>query len=145
MTTDVARNRLEPGVLAWLRLARVFQKVQHASAEGLRAEGLSVGQFDVLAQVGATEGMTQQEVAESLLVTKSNVCQLLDRMEQAGLVERRQQGRTKRLFLTPAGRRVHDRVVPAHEQRIAGLFSALSVDEKLRLIRTLRKLDRALD
>lgn len=144
MTTDATRNRLDPAVLAWLRLARVFQKVQQASAESLRADGLSVGQFDVLAQVGASEGMSQQEVAESLLVTKSNVCQLLDRMEDAGLVERRQQGRTKRLFLTPAGRRLFARVVPAQEARIAELFSALSTEEELQLLGTLRRLDRAL-
>lgn len=137
-------NRLPTGVLAWLRLARVFQKVQQASTDGLRAEGLSVGQFDVLAHVGAAEGITQQEVTDSLLVTKSNVCQLLDRMEKAGLVQRRQDGRTNRLFLTPAGRHQFASVVPAQEGRVAALFSALSPNEQVQLLGLLRKLDREL-
>jgi MarR family transcriptional regulator, 2-MHQ and catechol-resistance regulon repressor len=139
-----ARSRLGPAVRAWLRLARVFQKVEQATVEEMRAHGLSMGQFDVLAQVGATEGATQQEVADALLVTKSNVCQLLDRMEAAGLVERRQEGRSKHLFLTASGRGLYDRIVPAHERRIAELFSALSTEEQVELGSLLRRLDHAL-
>src|SRR6476469_9629109 len=91
-------------VLAWLRLARVFQKVDQASEQHLRDFGLNTAQFDLLARIGAAEGVTQQEVANSLLVTKSNVCQLLDRLERAGWVERRPAGRANRLYLTAAGR-----------------------------------------
>ena len=132
------------GVLAWLRLVRVYQKVEQRSTERMRDVGLTMGQFDVLAQVGAAEGATQQEVADALLVTKSNVCQLLDRMEEAGLVERRQQGRAKHLHLTPAGRRLYDQVVPAHERQIAELFSALTPEEQGQLLGLLRTVDRAL-
>src|SRR4051812_21975307 len=78
----------ESGVLAWMRLARVYGKVQQRSARHLRPFGLTVAQFDVLAQVGAAAGLSQQELAERLLVTKGNVCGLLDRLERAGLVTR---------------------------------------------------------
>ena len=133
-----------PGLLAWLRLARIFQRVERNSGEHLRGWDLNVAQFDVLAHVGASEGMTQQELADSLLVTKGNVCQLLDRMEGRGWISRRQQGRANRLFLTDAGRRLFDEVVPAHEALIAGRFSVLSEGEQERLHALLRKLDKAL-
>jgi DNA-binding MarR family transcriptional regulator len=132
------------GVRAWLRLARVFQKIQQASAEELRAAGLTLGQFDVLTQVGAAEGATQQQIADALLVTKSNVCQLLDRMERSGLVERRQHGRSNRLYLTAHGRELYDRIVPAHERHLAELLGALSDEEQTRLLGLLRNLDRSL-
>ena len=131
-------------VLAWLRLMRVFQKVERASDEHLRAWRLSGAQFDVLAQVGATEGLTQQELADALLVTKGNVCQILDRMEANGLLARRQDGRTKRLFLTDRGRALYDEVVPAHEGLVADKLAALSPGEQVQLLELLRKLDRAL-
>ncbi len=131
-------------VLAWLRLARVFQKIDQAGTKHLRQFNLNVAQFDVLARVGAAEGLMQQEVANSLVVTKSNVCQLLDRMEQAGLVERRQSGRANHLFLTPAGRQLREHVLPAHEGRIAEQFSTLAPAEQVQLLGLLRKLDRAL-
>ena len=147
ITTPPAREALrrpDLSVVAWLRLVRVYQKVQQATTEELRREGLSVGQFDVLAQVGASEGLTQQQVADALLVTKSNVCQLLDRMERAGIVERRQHGRTNLLYLTREGKRLHDRIVPSHERRISEQLAVLSADEQATLLRLLRTLDHAL-
>jgi DNA-binding MarR family transcriptional regulator len=124
---------------------RVFQKVERVSGEHLTAWDLSVTQFDALAHVGTAEGIVQQELAESLLVTKGNVCQLLDKMEGRGLILRRREGRTNRLFLTYEGRRLFDEVIPAHEALIAERFSALSRTEQDRLVELLRKLDRALD
>jgi DNA-binding MarR family transcriptional regulator len=131
--------------LAWLRLMRVFQRVDRDSGEHLRAWDLSVAQFDVLAHVGAAEGIVQQELADSLLVTKGNVCQHLDRMEGRDLILRRREGRNNRIFLTEEGRRLFDEVVPAHEALIVERFSALSSAEQERLHELLRKLDRALD
>src|SRR2546430_603222 len=109
--TKSSPSRKAPGtrpLLAWLRLARIYQKVERAATGQLRPFGLSFAQFDVVAQVGAREGLTQQELAEALLVTKGNVCQLLAKLEAAGLVARRPDGRANRLFLTDRGRALAD-------------------------------------
>ncbi|MFI5272222.1 MAG: MarR family winged helix-turn-helix transcriptional regulator [Ktedonobacterales bacterium] len=132
-------------VPAWVRLARVFHKLDHALVAQLRAHGLSLAQFDVLIQTGRHEGLTQQELADRLLVTKGNVCQLLDRMEDAGLLERRQEGRANRLALTDAGRRLYAEIVPEHEAEIARLLAPLARDEQRQLAALLRKLDSALE
>jgi DNA-binding MarR family transcriptional regulator len=131
-------------VLAWLRLLRVSQKVERDLARQLKLCGLNNAQFDVLAHVGAAEGITQQELADSLLVTKGNVAQLLGRMERRGLIERRSQGRTNRLFLTDEGRRTFTEVVPAHEALIDDRLSVLSEEDQKQLFELLRRLDRAL-
>ena len=133
-----------PSVLAWLRLLRVALKVERALGEQLRVWGLNNAQFDVLAHVGVAEGITQQELADSLLVTKGNVTQLLARMEERGLILRRREGRTNRLFLTDEGRRLFAEVVPAHEALIDERLSVLSQGEQAQLHELLRKLDRAL-
>jgi DNA-binding MarR family transcriptional regulator len=132
-------------VLAWLRLLRVSQKVERDLAGQLKLWGLNNAQFDVLAHVGADEGVTQQELADSLLVTKGNVAQLLDRMEKRGMIERRPQGRINRLFLTNEGRRTFAGVVPAHEAMIDDRLSVLSEEERRQLFELMRKLDRALN
>jgi DNA-binding MarR family transcriptional regulator len=139
------RNVRTPGLLAWLRLVRVFQKVDRASSDSLRCRQLSPAQLDVLAKVGSTEGISQQELADALLVTKGNVCQLLDKMEGSGLLERRPDGRVNRLFLTDQGRQVHDDVVPRHDALLAEQFSTLTEDEQRELLRLLRQLDHALE
>src|SRR5256885_13470452 len=139
-----ARNVRRPGLLAWLRLARVFQKVDRAATESLRCRQLSPAQVDVLAKVGSSEGISQQELANALLVTKGNVCQLLDKMEGTGLLERRPDGRVNRLFLTDQGRRVHDEVVPRHDELLAHQFNTLSEPDQRELLRLLRQLDHGL-
>jgi DNA-binding MarR family transcriptional regulator len=131
----------QPAVLAWLRLARVFQKIDTRSERFFRANKLNTAQFDVLAKVGAASGMTQQDLADALLVTKGNISQLLSKMEQDGLITRRQEGRTNCLSLTERGQAVFQAVVPQQEAQIAELFAPLSADEQLELLRLLRKLD----
>jgi DNA-binding MarR family transcriptional regulator len=139
VTPAVHSGRLP--VLTWLRLARVYQKIERAAADQLRCHGLSLAQFDALAQVNVHEGLTQQELADALLVTKGNVCQLLDRMEQSGLLERHQDGRANRLALTPQGRRLLERVLPAHEGLIAEQLSALAPQDQVQLLGLLRTVD----
>lgn len=132
-------------MLAWVRLLRVSQKVERGLALQLRRWGLNSAQFDVLAQVGAAEGLTQQELADHLLVTKGNVAQLVARLEGRGMIERRPRGRTNRLYLTDEGRGLFERVVPAHEALVDERLSALSKEERKSLHELLRKLDRTLD
>ena len=133
--------------MAWFRLARVYEKVQQESARHLRRFGLTVAQFDVLAQVGSAEGLSQQDLAERLLVTKGNVCGLIDRLERAGLVVRqadRADRRVNRLALTPAGRRLYAETIPAQEALIADIFAALPPAEQHVLLGLLRTVDHAL-
>ena len=131
-----------PGLMAWLWLARVFQNTQRAQTHQLRCWRLSPAQFDVLAHVGASEGLTQQRLADALLVTKGNVCQILDKMERDGLLVRRPSGRVNHVYLTDSGRRLFDEVVPAHERFMAEAFGQLSLAEQTQLLRLLSRLDR---
>jgi DNA-binding MarR family transcriptional regulator len=131
-------------VLAWLRLARVFQKIDRVSEVHMRSLGLTMAQFDILAQVGSAHGITQQELADRLLVTKGNISQLLDRMEKLGLLRRSQEKRSNNLSLTAKGQELYARVVPSQEDLVAKQFSALSSTEVANLLQLLRKLDHAL-
>lgn len=143
--TPIAPLRIrQHAVLAWLRLARVFQKIDTHSERFFRTHGLSTAQFDVLAQVGASRGISQQELANALLVTKGNISQLLGKLEQEGLVLRRQEGRSNCLSLTERGQELFDQVVPQQEALIADLLAPLSGDEQRELLRLLRKLDRGM-
>jgi DNA-binding MarR family transcriptional regulator len=134
----------QPHVTLWLRYARVFHRIEHRLVAQLRSHDLSLAQFDVLAHVNASEGLTQQELADRLLVTKGNVCQLLDRMEQSDLLVRRQDGRANRVYLTTGGHRLAQEVLPEHEALIASLLSALAPDEQRQLRALLRTLDHSL-
>jgi DNA-binding MarR family transcriptional regulator len=146
--TEDASSRRHYGppiaVVAWLRLARIFTKIDRRTASTLRDWNLSVSRFDILNHAGAHEGQPQQQLAQSLLVTKGNITQLLDGMEADGLVTRRKCGRTNLVFLTDEGRSLRRRSLIDHERRIEAEFAALTPEEIETLIALLRKLDRSI-
>lgn len=142
--TDARASAPDTAVLAWLRLMRVYQKIDHRSADLMKQWKLSVSRFDVLNHAGDREGKTQQELANALMVTKGNVCQVLDGMEAEGLLFRRRSGRTNHIYLTDKGRELRAELVPSQEAEIEAAFSVLSKDEQQTLLGLLRKLDRSL-
>ena len=96
----------------WFRFIRLHRRVSAAIAAELKALGLSIPQFDLLSTLTEREGLTQQELAERLYVTKGNVSGLVDRLVEAGLVERRAipgDRRSHALYLTRDGRRLVER------------------------------------
>ena len=114
---------------------------QHAAlGNRLRAPHLSLAQFDVIAQIGSREGLSQKELADRLVVTQGNVTQLLQKLEKRRLVARPPSGRCNSLQLTAAGQRLREALVPGQERAITGLFAALSDEELETLSRLLRKL-----
>ncbi len=128
----------------WLRLARVYQKIQRQLERILDDADLTLPQFDVLANLGMSEGITQQELAERLLVTKGNVCGLLDRMESAKLVERRPSPtdrRANRLYLTDKGRSSLKAAFPVHLGLIQECMEQLTAAEQAKLNDLLGKIE----
>ena len=135
---------INPSTIAWLRLARVYHRVDQRTAETMKCFGLSVSRFDVLNHAGTPEGRTQQDLAAALLVTKGNITQLLDGLESDGLIERRRDGRAKRVYLTERGRNLRERAVIAQEAAIAQEFSVLDPNDQQTLISLLRVVERNL-
>lgn len=135
----------DTGVLAWLYMMRVSDKMERLSHDNLTRFDLTPAQFDVLAHLIAAEGISQQTLSEKLFVTKGNVCGLIDRLEDRGLVVRRpdpEDRRSNLLFLTPAGRELTERAVPAQEKFIIEHMSTLCSEQQQQLKSLLRYLDK---
>src|SRR3954447_8743619 len=129
----------ETRLRTWVQLARTFYLVQRGIVSALAQHKITLPQFDVLATLRFSEGVTQQELAERLLVTKGNVCGVLDRLERLGWVQRRpdqKDARANRLHLTAAGRRKIESVMPAHDALV--VKSMLGCSD--RHVKTLRRL-----
>ncbi|MFS0724031.1 MarR family winged helix-turn-helix transcriptional regulator [Paenibacillus sp. 1P07SE] len=127
------------GLLVWYRLSRAYNQSLRASSLHLKQWDLTVAQFDVLVQIGAQEGLTQQELGEKLFVTKGNVTQLLGKLEEQGWIRREKRWKSKHLSLTAKGRELIDAVAPRQERQQASHFHGLSKEEKKQLITLLKK------
>ena len=124
----------------WFRLIRLEARLGAAVSERLREIGLSVPQCDVLTTLTETEGVSQQTLAKRLYVTKGNISGLLDRLESAGLVERRSTAADRRqyeIFLTAAGRTAAERAIAIQHGFIGATFGRMPRSE-------LEKFDRLL-
>jgi DNA-binding MarR family transcriptional regulator len=138
---------IDPGELElrnWLLLARIYHRVVRRLGQALDRHALSMAQFEVLAVLHFGEGMTQQELASRLLVTKGNICGMIDRMEAGGWVERRpdpDDRRVNRLFLTTEGKRLRAEVVPVHHALIRSMMTGLTGPELQSLHQLLDQLE----
>ena len=133
-------------VKGWVALARVYTRVERLLGQALAAHGLSLSQFDVLATLWHGEGITQQELAERLLVTKGNVVGLIDRVSAAGWVERRpdpEDRRANRLYLTDTGRKLLAEAWPCQIALGRKVFGTLTEGELRLMHELLERLDDA--
>jgi DNA-binding MarR family transcriptional regulator len=131
----------------WLQLIRTVALIEREVVSTLSEHDLTLSQFDVLATLRFREGVTQQELAASLLVTKGNVCGLLNRLEESGWVERRPDSvdsRINRLHLTSAGRKKIEVTTPAHNKRILEMLSPLTSSEVTLIHSLMTKLEKTL-
>jgi DNA-binding MarR family transcriptional regulator len=87
----------------------------HRALEGL---GLYRGQPRLLHVLWEREGITHSELARELHIQPATVTKMLQRMERAGFLERKhdeEDERVSRVFLTPRGRDIKERVVKTME------------------------------
>ena len=134
-------------VLAWIHLLRIQHKVQRRETAHLAEYNLTLPQFDALAQLQREQGITQQTLADRLLVTKGNVCGLMDRLVEQGLVERcsdPEDRRAHKINLTPKGKALIDNVLPVQRNLLVSQFAQLDSVKQKQLLDLLSELDRSL-
>nr|WP_205790056.1 MarR family transcriptional regulator [Microvirga makkahensis] len=106
----------------------MHRRALNTVASELKALGLSIPQFDLLSTLTEREGLSQQELAERLYVTKGNVSGLLDRMVEADLVERRSipgDRRSNALYLTKKGRDLAEKGIAAQRAYVHRTLGSL--------------------
>lgn len=126
-------------LVLWGLQARTYHQAAALSETHLEPLGLTMMEFDVLAHIALEPGLTQQQLAAHLTVTKGNITYQLSKLEQQGLIERRAVGRCKHLHLTSRGHARLDPLLPGLNAMHVQRFAHLSLDEQEQLARLLRK------
>lgn len=102
--------------------------------------------YDVLVQLAeAPDGsLRMQDLAEAVLLSRSGLTRLVDRMQRAGLVERRACDTDRRgtfAVMTTTGRAALERCAPTHSRGVREHFADLLDEEELTtLARVLRRI-----
>jgi DNA-binding MarR family transcriptional regulator len=124
-------------------LAECYQAFERISGAHVRSLNLTPAQFDIIATLGNTPGMSFKELGEKTLITKGTLTGVVDRLESKGIVTRRtcaEDRRSMTVRLTPKGEREFKRIFIVHIDHCSQAFAGYSEEEFDVLEKELRKL-----
>lgn len=132
---------LDRHVFFWL--TQVIGARDRELSQGLRDSGLRVPEWRALAALYARQKCTMSELAELATIDRTTLTRTIDRMQDAGWLERLADAddmRITRLVLTAAGRKMFERIWP-EVQRLNDLaLDGLSKGEIDSLRKTLERM-----
>ena len=132
-------------ILAWTRLMRAHRATLTQAQQALKEEGLpGLEWYDVLLELERAGPLRPRDLQTQLLLAQYNLSRLLDRMAEAGLIERRscpQDGRGQFVAVTAEGRKLRQRMWPVYAGAIqAGIGARLGPAEAAELAELLGRL-----
>lgn len=98
--------------------------------------GLQNGEFDVLATLrrsGGTCALTPTALYESAMISSGGMTARIDRLEKAGLIERRKHPTDRRgtlVALTDKGKALIDEMLPLHVENERAILAPLTLEEQ---------------
>jgi len=130
---------------ALLSLVRTSSLMQKLSDRFFSQFGLTDVQFNILMILKEHDsaGLSQQELSEHLIVTKSNVVGLVDRLERSGYVKRMSHPSDRRfnlIVLTAAGERLEQKIEELYFAEVDKMMNALSAPQKKAVIQAMERI-----
>jgi DNA-binding MarR family transcriptional regulator len=101
-----------------LSVKAIQRELERWMNEAVRPLGITAAQADALLVIGQAQPISLKELGELLIAEAGHPSRLIDRLVDAGLVERRAAGEDRRrveLTLTPRGRRLAKRASEARQ------------------------------
>lgn len=111
--------------------------------ERARTIGVTRAQWRALTAVSRNEGINQVALAELLEVEAITACRMIDRLEDAGLVERRRAPADRRawnIYLAPKALPLLEQLRELGEDVTDGAFEGFSEGERVQLATALNRL-----
>jgi DNA-binding MarR family transcriptional regulator len=143
------RTRLDenhPGYRALMELLRTADTLWNASRAFFERWDLSPSQFNVLNLLHLTpDGLSQTDLSRQLIMHRSNLTGLVDRLEKRGLVARREVVADRRAYsvvLTAAGTRLLREILPRYYGEAARVWDRLPARRAAELIADLQAVTR---
>jgi DNA-binding MarR family transcriptional regulator len=137
MPTVIDSDNFTPRLLSLLSNSLVWRE-----SRALRTRfGLGTNDWRVISAIGIRPGVTATEISEFVLMNKAIVSKSVGVLTARRLiVQAEDSGRSRQLFLTPAGAEMHDAMLPISLRGQEIILADLSSDDVVRLNELLRRL-----
>lgn len=137
-----AQKEAQASPLIW-KLVNASHLIDDQLEAALERHGLSVAKMGVLRHLAEADGpITLGQLAERLACVKSNITQLIDRLETDGLARRTpdlEDRRSVRAMITAKGRRSFEAGLQAQVEAEQRLLQGLSPEDQVVLARLLEQ------
>ena len=123
----------DPSVRTWRAMLELHADlIAELEREFIARHGLTVSEFDVLANLSPRAGMRHGELASRVILTRTALTRLIDRLVTRGLVERSAVSGDQRgvlVSLSDEGRRVRRAAMRTNTQVVRRAFAGLDPDQ----------------
>ena len=139
-TQPMEKELTSERMAAWEGLIRTVGALMKTFDQELdKSLGLPLTWYDVQVQLGGADGgrLRMQALAERVVLSRSGLTRLVDRMEKAGLVRREHSQEDRRGYyavLTEEGRQAFDKAQPIHRSDIQEHFARHLSDADVRAL-----------
>jgi MarR family transcriptional regulator, 2-MHQ and catechol-resistance regulon repressor len=140
---QVTKSQDTSGVHVWLVLMKAFQALMPHAAESIERTELGDSDFRVLEALLHKGPLPVNTVGPKVWLTPGSISVAVDRLVKKGLVSRKDHPgdrRVRRVELTAKGRALIARGFREHAAAMETVVSVLSENERLTLLRLLKKL-----
>lgn len=143
--TQECFSEKQKAVELWQMLLKTLCRLRQSVRPIFHAHGLTGPQWRVFRLVGEAgpEGLSLGRISDELRVTPGNITGIVDKLEEAGLLQRTphpQDGRATLVKHTEHGNYVFQQIKPALDERVAELLSCLTPQEKQMMLQALQKM-----
>ena len=128
---------------AFIKFSRAYDSMKSRLEQKQISGDLTETQFGVMEAIYHLGPLHQQQLSDKLLISKSNVVAVIDKLEKTGLVKRQRSTEDRRyifVHLTEQGNELMIDLVPYHMGAIVEEMCILTPDEQEEFGRLCRKL-----
>lgn len=121
---------------------RASNAISRQEVQTIKKHHLTVAQFGVMEALYNKGNLRIQDLIDKLLSTSGNMTVVIRNMIRDGYIFKVADEKDKRSYLiglTPAGRKIIERILPEHYDNIGQIFSVLSQKEQEDLVQILKK------
>jgi MarR family 2-MHQ and catechol resistance regulon transcriptional repressor len=137
---DLPHLKDDPYLKILRPLVEAYLAFWREDSRHIKSLKLTPSQFDVIATLGDTDGMTCAELSDATLVTKGTLTGVLDRLAAKGLIQREAVAgdrRCTKIQLTQKGDALFRKVFAAHITHIKPFFERALNQKEVEQLRTL--------
>lgn len=127
----------------FILMADVSRMVRRAFDERAKTLGVTRTQWQVMTVLKRHEGINQGRLAEHLDVEPITLCRMADRLQEAGMVERRRDPtdrRVWRLYLTDKAKQLSEELKPLGQEVLSEAMEGVSAQEREMMSQSLQQM-----